>query len=126
MHFQLNRPALQTAGQILNQQCGAAAAARRGALPAPASGDLALAAITALVLAVSADRVPVVGDGMSTRLEMEAGLARAVMHIFDLAATRSIELGNVIAEQIEQSTTATANSDTGAVMHIASAAAYRG
>ncbi|MES2787648.1 MAG: hypothetical protein V4684_19435 [Pseudomonadota bacterium] len=102
MQFQLNRPALQTAGQILNQQCGAAAAARRGALAAPTAGDLALSAITSLASAISADKAPVVGEGYFNRMEFEAGLARAVMHIFDLAATRGIELGEVIADQLAQ------------------------
>lgn len=97
MNFLLNRPALQTAGQILDQQCGAAAAAQRGALPEPVTGALALSAITELARAAAAHAAP------KQWPEFESGLARAVIHIFDLAALQGVELGSVIAEQLEQS-----------------------
>lgn len=105
MHFSLNRPALQTAGQILNQQCHAAATAQRdrdngSPAPTPIADDLVLAAITELTRATSAHRAPMALGGVNKHPMFEASLARAVVHIFDLAASHGIELGAVLADQL--------------------------
>jgi hypothetical protein len=112
MQFSLNRPALQTAGQILNQQCHAAATAQRdrenGApAPTPFTDDLVLLAITELTRATSAHRAPMAVGGLHKRTLFDTSLARAVAHIFDLAASHGLDLGSVLAEQLaDESVTA--------------------
>lgn len=110
MNFALNTPALQTAGQILTQQCHAAGIARRmresGAnTQAPGVGDHVLSAITELTFAAAPHRLPMGSGGAHKRPSIEVSLARAVTHIFDLAASQGIDLGTVIAEQLADETT---------------------
>jgi hypothetical protein len=104
MNFQLNSPALQTAGQILNQQCMASAEAahalrnigQRRVEPPPAPEDLIMAAVADLVSAARLLRLhnPIENP-------MHNGLACAVANIFHLAALKGIDLGAEIAKQLQ-------------------------
>ena len=104
MNFQLNPPALQTAGQILNQQCMASAEAARArrnvgqrrAEPEPAPEDLIMAAVADLV---SAGRLLRLHNPIENPLNN--GLACAVANIFHLAALKGIDLGAEIASQLQ-------------------------
>ncbi|MYM65457.1 hypothetical protein GTP45_01240 [Pseudoduganella sp. FT55W] len=113
--FALNKPALQTAGQILNQQCAAAARAaaemtvpRKGKPPvAPGVEDLVNAAITDLATASASYRSkqpPYVLNG-EQREPVADKLASAVTHIFHLAEANGIDLGNAIALHLSDETT---------------------
>jgi hypothetical protein len=113
--FALNKPALLTAGQILNQQCHAAAleavrlhtAPAAKAATAPAVEDLINASISDLVTAAKAHRSgdPVLhGIGGEVRRPLADKLASAVTHIFHLAATNQIDLGEAIAARLADDT----------------------
>lgn len=109
--FQLNKPALQTAGQILNQQCQASACAVLAAmnkgskkpLPAPAVEDLIMAAVADLVRAGQGYRAKHVTSIPPTSPLLDDGLASAAINIFHLAAANDIDLGSVIAAQLAES-----------------------
>jgi hypothetical protein len=104
MNFQLNSPALLTAGQILNQQCLASADAARArrnvgqrrAEPEPAAEDLIMAAVADLVSAGQLFRLH-----NAIEKPMHNGLACAVANIFHLAALKGIDLGAEIASQLQ-------------------------
>lgn len=108
--FQLNKPALQTAGQILNQQCHAAAAhllsqinkGSKKPMAPPAVEDLILAAVADLVRAGQGHRAKQITAIPPTRPTLDAGLASAAINIFHLAAASGIDLGTAIAEQLEE------------------------
>lgn len=99
MTFALNRPALQTAGQILLQQCHAAATS---ATPAnPTADDLVLRAITELSRAAAGARTGQLDHTLQPpRPQLEVSLARAISHISHLAALQGIDLGTAIAHQL--------------------------
>jgi len=113
--FSLNKPALQTAGQILNQQCAAAARTaaelatpRKGKPPAaPGVEDLVNAAITDLAAASAAHRadLPPIILNSEQRFPVADKLASAVAHIFQLAEANGIDLGTAIAAHLSDETT---------------------
>lgn len=114
--FALNKPALQTAGQILNQQCAAAARAsadlsvpRKGKPPAaPGVEDLVNAAITDLAGASAAHRAgqhAYSGLTGEDRHPVADKLASAVTHIFHLAEANGIDLGTAISDHLADETT---------------------
>ena len=121
MNFKLNLPALQTAGQILNQQCLAAAQAEhqarhagvKKAPPAPGADDLISDAIDDLIHAGRAHRAHVATPGAAVarpiaepRALLEQRLAGAAAHIFHIAAANDIDLGSAIATHLETVATA--------------------
>lgn len=113
MTFKLNLPALQTAGQILNQQCFAAAQAEhqarhagvKKAPPAPGADDLLSDAIDDLIHAGRAHRaIPGTASARpiaEPRALLEQHLAAAAAHIFHIAAANDIDLGTAIATHLE-------------------------
>lgn len=115
--FSLNKPALLTAGQILNQQCHAAAveALRIHTAPAakpsaaPGVEDLITSAITSLAAASSTFRAkaPSTKQGLDGEeiTPLESNLAAAVVHICHLAAAYKLELGAAIALHLAEETT---------------------
>lgn len=99
MQFALNRPALQTAGQILLQQCHAAAAT--GNAQAPSTDDLVLLAITELTRAAAGARTGQLDHtAQPLRPQLEVSLARTMSHISHLAALQGIDLGSAIANYL--------------------------
>jgi hypothetical protein len=116
--FVLNRPALITAGQILNQQCQAAAveAIKLSTAPkakppaAPSTQHLITAAISQLAAASTALGTSYAGEPVGTgeheRTHFANRLAGAVADIFHLAASLDIDLGAAIAGQLHDSATA--------------------
>ena len=107
MNFALNRPALQTAGQILHQQCHAAAVAN-GWWNDPATGariernvgeDLMLVT-SQLTKALEGHRMGLQDARLPARTQLEVKLAGAVMRIFDMAESQGFDLGATIAEMI--------------------------
>lgn len=103
MNFMLNSPALQTAGQILNQQCMASAeaaralrSAGRNAEAAKQPEDLILGAIAELTRAARTFRL-----ANTSPEPLNNGLACAVANIFHLAASQNIDLGAAIAAELQ-------------------------
>jgi hypothetical protein len=102
--FQLNRPALLTAGQILNQQCAASAAAalskRNAGRKKPGTPEVAedhiFAAIESLTSAARNYRAPV-----TVPRSVSGALAAAAAEIFCLAEALEIDLGEAIADKLQ-------------------------
>lgn len=117
--FTLNQPALITAGQILNQQCHAAAVEAVVLSTAPNAKPKAPPTAQALITAAIADlaaasaatqeqgaiTVHLSRDGTS-RSQLEEKLASATAHIFHLAATNEIDLGAAIAGHLADAASA--------------------
>lgn len=105
--FQLNSPALQTAGQILNQQCHGAAVFS-GWWNDPASGrrlerntgEMLMLIVSEIAEGMEGDRKTLMDDKLPHREMLEVELADAVIRIFDLAGSRGYDLGAAIAEKI--------------------------
>lgn len=115
--FVLNRPALITAGQILNQQCHAAAVEAVNLSTAPINKPKDSPGVQALITAAIADlaaasastseqRVVYVSHAGSSRSQLADKLASAVANIFHLAATNDIDLGDAIAGNLADATAA--------------------
>jgi hypothetical protein len=114
--FALNKPALLTAGQILNQQCHSAAveAVRLHTAPAakasaaPGVEDLITSAISALATASAAFRAKSTSTKQGLDGEeitpLESNLAAAVAHIFHLADAYKLELGAALAVHLSHET----------------------
>ncbi|WGG48951.1 hypothetical protein [Rugamonas sp. DEMB1] len=107
MTIEINNPALQVAGQILTQQCHAAAV-DIGWWTDPKSGkgieknraELVMLATTQLAKAVEGHRTSAMDTHLPHRQVFETKLAGAVMRIFDIAGEEGFDLGTTIAELI--------------------------
>lgn len=105
--FQLNSPALQTAGQILNQQCHGAAV-YSGWWNDPATGrrlernvgEMLMLIVSEIAEGMEGARKDLVDTHLPEREMLEVELADAVIRIFDLAGSRGYDLGTTIAEKI--------------------------
>lgn len=105
--FQLNPPALLTAGQILNQQCHGAAV-YSGWWNDPATGrrlerntgEMLMLVVSEIAEGMEGDRKSLMDDKLPNREMLEVELADAVIRIFDLASSRGYDLGAAIAEKI--------------------------
>ena len=107
MEFSLNVPALQTAGQILNQQCHGAAVAggwwqdpRTGQSIHRNTGEMLMLIVSEVSEAMEGDRKDLMNDKLPERKMFEVELADAVIRIFDLAGSKGLDLGATIAEKI--------------------------
>ena len=107
MEFSLNVPALQTAGQILNQQCHGAAVAggwwndpRNGQRIERNTGEMLMLIVSEVSEAMEGDRKDLMDDKLPDRKMFEVELADAVIRIFDLAGSKDFDLGATIAEKI--------------------------
>lgn len=108
MNFTLNAPALDTAGQILLQQCHAAAVAS-GWWQDPATGvrierntgEILMLVVSELAEGMEGHRKGLKDDKLPHRDMLEVELADAVIRIFDLAGSKGFDLGKTIAEKIE-------------------------
>lgn len=102
--FSFNKPAVLTAGQILRQQCHDVAVANGewadgAGKPVPRNpSDVLMRVITDLGDAAFASATPAAAAKHSA---LEQMLARAVIRIFDFAASRGLDLGPAIADAIE-------------------------
>lgn len=112
--FMLNRPALQTAGQIFGQQCHAAAAtgggwdtSRSPLAPQRTQNDVVLLAVSELSRAAEACRTGKMDAALPERSSFEVALGNAVIHIFDLAGQNSFDLGSTIADLLKNTQLAT-------------------
>jgi hypothetical protein len=107
MSIQINNPALQVAGQILSQQCHAAAL-DMGWWSDPLTGkaieknraELLMLATSQLAKAMEGHRRNQQDTHLPQRKACEVKLAGAVMRIFDLAGAEGFDLGTTIAELI--------------------------
>lgn len=105
--FQLNEPALKTAGQILNQQCHGAAV-YSGWWNDPASGkridrntgEILMLIVSEVAEGMEGHRKSLMDDKLPHREMLEVELADAVIRIFDLAGSRGYDLGAAISEKI--------------------------
>lgn len=105
--FQLNHPALLTAGQILNQQCHGAAV-YSGWWNDPATGkrlerntgEMLMLIVSEIAEGMEGDRKGLKDDKLPNREMLEVELADAVIRIFDLAGSRGYDLGSAISEKI--------------------------
>jgi NTP pyrophosphatase (non-canonical NTP hydrolase) len=107
MDFALNSPALQTAGQILNQQCHGAAVAngwwadpRTGQRIERNTGEMLMLTVSELAEGMEGDRKNLMDDKLPHRPMLEVELADAVIRIFDLAGSKGYDLGTAIAEKL--------------------------
>lgn len=105
--FQINHPALLTAGQILNQQChGAAQAAGWWSNPQTGkpiernTGEMLMLIVSEIAEGMEGDRKGLMDDKLPTRQMLEVELADAVIRIFDLAGSKGFDLGAAIAEKL--------------------------
>lgn len=105
--FQLNSPALQTAGQILNQQCHGAAVfsgwwneTATGRRLERNTGEMLMLIVSEIAEGMEGDRKSLMDDKLPHREMLEVELADAVIRIFDLAGSRGYDLGAAIAEKI--------------------------
>jgi hypothetical protein len=107
MTIKINVPALQVAGQILGQQCHAAAI-DMGWWSDPKTGkaieknraELVMLAVSQLSKAIEGHRTGAPDVHLPHRQAFEVKLAGAVMRIFDLAAEEGFDLGTTVAEMI--------------------------
>ncbi|UGQ45100.1 nucleoside triphosphate pyrophosphohydrolase family protein [Massilia endophytica] len=107
MNFQLNAPALLTAGQILNQQCHGAAV-HAGWWNAPATGrrlernvgETLMLIVSEVAEGMEGHRKGLKDDKLPARDMLEVELADAVIRIFDLAGALGYDVGAAIAEKI--------------------------
>lgn len=114
--FALNKPALLTAGQILNQQCHAAAleatrlhtAPAAKSIKAPGVEDLITSAIASLASASATFRAKTpstqVGLDGEEVTPWEEHLAAAIAHIFHLGDAHKLDLGVALAAHLNQET----------------------
>jgi NTP pyrophosphatase (non-canonical NTP hydrolase) len=107
MQFQINVPALQTAGQILSQQCHGAAVAggwwndpRSGEQIQRNTGEMLMLITSEVAEAMEGHRKNLMDDKLQHRKMFEVELADAVIRIFDLAGSQGFDLGSTIAEKI--------------------------
>ena len=107
MQFNLNSPALQTAGQILNQQCHGAAVAggwwsdpKTGMRIERNTGEILMLAVSELAKGMEGHRKSLKDDKLPHREMLEVELADCVIRIFDLAGSKGYDLGTTIAEKI--------------------------
>lgn len=105
--FQLNAPALLTAGQILDQQCHGAAV-YSGWWHDPATGrriernagEMLMLIVSEIAEGMEGERKDLMDDKLPHRKMLEVELADAVIRIFDLAGSRGFELGAAISEKL--------------------------
>ena len=105
--FQINTPALLTAGQILNQQCHGAAV-HSGWWNDPATGkriernvgEVLMLIVSEIAEGMEGARKSLMDDKLPQREMLEVELADAVIRIFDLAGSRGYDLGAAIAEKL--------------------------
>lgn len=105
--FQLNAPALLTAGQILNQQChGAAVFSGWWNDPATGrriernTGEMLMLIVSEIAEGMEGHRKSLKDDKLSERDMLEVELADAVIRIFDLAGSIGYDLGAAISEKL--------------------------
>ena len=105
--FQLNDPALLTAGQILNQQChGAAVFSGWWNDPATGkridrnTGEILMLIVSEIAEGMEGHRKSLMDDKLPHREMLEVELADAIIRIFDLAGSRGYDLGGAIAEKL--------------------------
>lgn len=108
MSIQINNPALQVAGQILSQQCHAAAVdmgwwsdPRTGKAIEKNRAELLMLVTSQISKAMEGHRRDQADAHLPHRKAFEVKLAGAVMRIFDLAGAEGFDLGTTIAELIE-------------------------
>lgn len=107
MNFQLNSPALQTAGQILNQQCHGVAVSsgwwsdpKTGERIQRNTGELLMLVVSEVAEGMEGHRKGLKDDALPHRDMLEVELADAVIRIFDLAGSKGYDLGTTISEKL--------------------------
>jgi len=107
MQFQMNSPALQTAGQILNQQCHGAAVhggwwsdPKTGERIQRNTGEILMLIVSEVAEGMEGHRKGLKDDALPHRDMLEVELADAVIRIFDLAGSKGYDLGTTIAEKL--------------------------
>lgn len=107
MNFMLNSPALQTAGQILNQQCHGVAVAsgwwsnpQSGERIQRNTGELLMLIVSEIAEGMEGHRKSLKDDALPHRDMLEVELADAVIRIFDLAGSKGYDLGTTISEKL--------------------------
>lgn len=107
MNFTINSPALQTAGQILNQRChGLAVAAGWWSDPKTGerinrnTGELLMLVVSEIAEGMEGHRKDLMDDKLPHRKMLEVELADAVIRIFDIGGSQGFDLGTAIAEKL--------------------------